>query len=241
MEREALLDPWEESVAAFVEGHIGHPPSRILDVGCGEGWLTRRLAGAGYEVNGVDPEAPDGPLFVRATLEEFGDPDPFDAAVVVLSLHHIGDLAGAVQKIADLLRTGGTLVVAEFAWDLFDDATARWCLDRLPAELDPDHWLHRRCAEIRKSLERGHDLEAVEHYRRWAADEGFHASSTMLEELRSRFRERFFSWTPYLFPELEGVTETEEQDAIRSGAIQASGFRFVGRVNTNDHEGRQPH
>jgi SAM-dependent methyltransferase len=229
VEEETGPDPWEESVAAFVEAHLLMPPSRVLDVGCGNGWLTRRLSGAGYEAKGTDPDAPEGPLFDRLALEEFVDPRPFDAIVGVLSLHHIPGLGAAVRKIADLLRAQGTLAVVEFAWDRFDDATARWCLDRLPPELDPDNWLHRRCAELRNSLQEGKALETAEHFRRWAAEERFHSSRAILEELGKRFREQSFAWSPYLFPDLEGVTEADELGAIESGVIQPIGFRFVGQ------------
>ena len=30
--------------------------ARILDVGCGTGYFTRRFAGEGYDVTGLDPE-----------------------------------------------------------------------------------------------------------------------------------------------------------------------------------------
>jgi SAM-dependent methyltransferase len=56
-------------------------------------------------------------------VEEFSDPGPFDYVVASLSLHHIEDLGSALEKIANLLQAGGTLVVVEFAWDRLDEAT----------------------------------------------------------------------------------------------------------------------
>jgi hypothetical protein len=51
----------------------------------------------------------------------------------------------------------------------------------------------------------------------------------MRRELDSRFTERFFTWMPYLYGELGGVaSEAEEQALIDAGAIQATGFRYVG-------------
>ena len=41
-------------VAAVLEGN----PRRVLDVGCGEGWLARSLAERGIEVTGVDASTP---------------------------------------------------------------------------------------------------------------------------------------------------------------------------------------
>lgn len=224
-------DLWKQSVAVFVVGHLPEAPSRVLDVGCGEGWLTRRLAERGYEVLGVDPKAPEDRLFRRMALEDFSHPQPFDAIVAILSLHHIPDLEAAVRKIGELLETGGRLVVLEFAWDRFDDATAGWCLDRLPPELDEENWLHRRCGELHRRLREGRPLQARDTFHQWAAEEGFRSSSDILGALRISFKERSFSWSPYLFPDLKGVTEGEEADAIESGAIQAVGFRFTAEKN----------
>lgn len=234
MEEETRPSRWEETVAAFVEAHLPGPPSRVLDVGCGSGWLTQRLAAQGHEVRGIDPDAPEGPLFDRTTLEDFPDPGPFDAIVAVLSLHHLHDLEAGVGRIADLLEADRTVVVVEFAWDRCDDVTVMWCLDRFPAEPDPDNWLHERCGELRERYRAGRPLEVKERFRRWAAEEGFHSSSAILQALRNRFRQRSFAWSPYLFQDLEGVTEADEQAAIDSGTIQATGFRFVGEGQPQD-------
>jgi SAM-dependent methyltransferase len=228
METTFDADPWKRDVAGFVEPYLPDAPCRVLDVGCGEGWLSFRLARVGYEVRGIDPEAPEGPLFERVTLEEFRDPGAFDAVVAILSLHHILDLQGAVDRILNLLAPAGSLVAVEFAWDRIDDATAQWALDRLPAQLEEDNWLQKRCMELRERFRSGRRLNAHSHFQRWATEEGLHPSSEMLEELRRRFSERFFSWDPYLYPELEGVTQEEERAAIETGAIQPMGFRFVG-------------
>jgi hypothetical protein len=51
----------------------------------------------------------------------------------------------------------------------------------------------------------------------------------MRGELDVRFAERHFSWEPYLHHELGGpATEELERAVIAAGAIQATGFRYVG-------------
>lgn len=108
----------------FVLSQLGPPPRRVLEVGCGEGELALGLAGAGYDVVAIDPEAPDGPIFRRTTLEAFDEPGPFDAVVASLSLHHVHDLGGALDKLVRLLR--GPLILNEHAWDRLEPMTPEW-------------------------------------------------------------------------------------------------------------------
>ena len=140
---------WQRHVEEFVLGQIDDPPSRVLEVGCGEGELTRALARASHSVTAIDPQAPEGPIFRRARIEEFSGPARFDHVVAILSLHHVEDLGMALGNIADLLSAGGTLVVVEFAWDRIDEATAKWALERLPAASSSGKlsWLGRRFVE----------------------------------------------------------------------------------------------
>jgi 2-polyprenyl-3-methyl-5-hydroxy-6-metoxy-1,4-benzoquinol methylase len=44
--------------AAIVDAVTARAPRRVLDVGCGEGWLARALAGRGIAVTGVDVSPP---------------------------------------------------------------------------------------------------------------------------------------------------------------------------------------
>jgi SAM-dependent methyltransferase len=108
----------------FVLSQLPPAPARILEVGCGEGELARALAAARYEVVAIDPEAPDGPLFRRTTIEAFDDAGSFDAMVASLSLHHVHDLGGALDKLARMLD--GPLILNEHAWDRLEPMTPEW-------------------------------------------------------------------------------------------------------------------
>jgi SAM-dependent methyltransferase len=225
---------WQQRVEEFVLGQIGDPPARALEVGCGEGELARVMARAGHSVTAIDPRAPEGPNFQRVRIEEFSDSRPFDYVVASLSLHHVEDLGRALDKIANLLHAGGTLVVVEVAWDRFDEATAEWALERLPAASSSEKpsWLQRRCWEwARGGGQGGTRVPAEAHFAGWASAKGFHSSRQMLDEFRRRFDECLFAWVPYLFPHLDDDTsEADESAVIEAGAINATGFRYVGTL-----------
>ena len=237
------LAMWQQRVEEFVLDQFGLPPARVLEVGCGEGELAHALARAGHSVTAIDPQAPEGPIFRRVGIEEFTDPDPFDHVVASLSLHHIENLGGALDKIADVLRTGGSLVVVEFAWDRIDEATAEWALERLPvASLsEKPSWLGRRCQEWVRGGPGGERARAESYFAEWAGEEGFHNSRRMRDELGSRFVERFFKWVSYLYPDLgEDTVEADESAAIEARTINATGFRYVGATTPETERSLAP-
>jgi SAM-dependent methyltransferase len=108
----------------FVLSQLPAPPARVLEVGCGEGELAYALVAEGYEMVAVDPEAPEGLIFRRTTIEVFDEADPFDAIVASRSLHHVEDLVAVLDKLARLLR--GPLILNEFAWDRYQPTTREW-------------------------------------------------------------------------------------------------------------------
>jgi SAM-dependent methyltransferase len=99
------------------------PPRRLtLDIGCGEGRLTRDLAERGHNVVGIDVS----PTMIQAARAgnpelEFVEADaaklPFDdgtadLAIAFMSLMDIDDMQGAVREAARVLEPGGRLVAA---------------------------------------------------------------------------------------------------------------------------------
>ncbi len=185
-------------VAWLVDEHLPAAPCRVLEIGCGAGELARELAGQGYAVVAIDPAAPAGDIFRAESLEQFNDPDRFDAVVASRSLHHIANLDAAVAKIATLVRPDGRLLVHEHAWERFDDATARWYLEQ-----------------------GGRAKDWRQHHR------DLHTSEAMLAALARSFTRLHFAWAPYLCGEL-GIPPDEERALIETGAIQATGFSYVG-------------
>lgn len=189
--------------------YLPEPPARVLEVGCGRGELALALRDAGYDVLAIDPEAPEGEIFRRVTLEELSDAGAFDAAVARWSLHHIADLRRAVAKIASLAPL---LVVEEFAWDLVDEPTGEWYEEQ------------RRDAVAAGRELRGPPLAAwEEHYR------GLHGFEAMRSALAREYVGRRFEPWPFLYRYLGGdETEALERAAIADGSIRALGFRWAG-------------
>jgi SAM-dependent methyltransferase len=111
-------------LTAFVLSQLPPPRARVLEVGCGQGGLARALDMEGYEVVAIDPEAPEGPIFRQTTIEALDEPGPFDAVVASLSLHHVHDLGGALDKLVRILR--GPLILNEHAWDRLEPMTPEW-------------------------------------------------------------------------------------------------------------------
>ena len=122
------------SFTAFVLSHLPPPPRRVLEVGCGRGELALALAGAGYDVVAVDPEAPEGPIFRQTAIEELDEPGPFDAVVASFSLHHVHDLDAVLDQLRGLLAPEGVVILDEFGWDLLDEQTVEHY------DLDPTEW-----------------------------------------------------------------------------------------------------
>lgn len=117
---------------------------RILDIGCGEGALSRALAKLGAHVTGYDPFIAGTELtpvgagsyrLVKAAADALPEPDgEADLVLFVFSLHHVpaAKLAGALAEARRALKPSGRLYVAEplaqgphqYVMELFHDETA---------------------------------------------------------------------------------------------------------------------
>ena len=141
--RDALTSSWTENAAAWTaavrEGRIpsrrlatdaavldavlARAPGRVLDVGCGEGWLARALAARGADVTGVDASAPlvaaaqalgGGRFAVLDYGAAVADParlgGPYDVAVCNFALLD-ADPVPLLAALRARLAAGGALVV----------------------------------------------------------------------------------------------------------------------------------
>lgn len=202
------------------------PPARVLEIGCGRlgGFVPDLLRVAGFQAVGVDPEAPEEPGYSRVEFERYEGGERVDAIVACASLHHVVDLGDVLEKARAMLAPDGPLVMVEWSSERFDEATARWCFERLGTPGDEPGWLHRHRAEWQAS---GMSWETF--LQNWLEQERLHDGQEILRELDARFDLLLLEYGPYYFPDLNGVTEAEEQAAIDAGLIKSSRIRYVGR------------
>jgi 2-polyprenyl-6-hydroxyphenyl methylase / 3-demethylubiquinone-9 3-methyltransferase len=112
----ALRNPW---VAAEIERRLGKGPCRVLDVGCGAGFLANALAARGHEVTGVDVaadalavgaarDATRGVRYMRGDAYALPYPDAaFDVVCAMDFLEHVEDPARVVAEAARVLAPSG--------------------------------------------------------------------------------------------------------------------------------------
>jgi SAM-dependent methyltransferase len=185
-------------VIAFVRAALPAPPARVLEVGAGDGTLAEALAGAGYDVVAIDPGS-ESPAVRRVALHEL-DEKPFDAAVAVVSLHHVEPLGESCARLGALVRPGGVLVVDEVDFARVDERAARWWLDRS-----------------------GHPEEALGHL------DHMHPLARLREALQPYFELGEPVRGPYLYRwNMPSDVRAEEEAQIAAGDLPATGARLVG-------------
>lgn len=112
--RYALVNRWDASHLDKVDRLLGSLEGRqVLEVGCGAGHLTKRLAQRGVDIVGIDanPQASevagsDKVRTMEAEALDFDD-DSFDVIISVHALEHIPALEAALVEMARVLRPGG--------------------------------------------------------------------------------------------------------------------------------------
>lgn len=122
--RSGIIDSRERVTnAAIVDAVLTCQPGRVLDLGCGEGWLVRAMVANGVQASGAD--ASQGLIEAARTsgggefhlcsyqdlVQEPGQVGgPFDVIVANFSLLQ-EDLGALLRSISTLLTAGGQLVI----------------------------------------------------------------------------------------------------------------------------------
>ena len=109
-------NPW---VLETLRIRLGSAPLRVLDLGCGAGFLSNELAKAGHAVTGLDASAPSLAIAAardstRTARYELGDAlalsrgiGEFDAVCAMDFLEHVDQPDRVVSEAARVLRPGG--------------------------------------------------------------------------------------------------------------------------------------
>jgi SAM-dependent methyltransferase len=111
---------YDEQILPLVARHVGSA-QRVLDIGCGEGQVARRLAESGADVVGLDPARSQvaeastrggGPSYAQARAEALPcRSDAFDAVVLCLALEHVDAFDLALHEVARVLAPNGRFVL----------------------------------------------------------------------------------------------------------------------------------
>lgn len=138
--------------AALVSMILEQKPQRVLDVGCGEGWLARALSAQGIDVTGIDASAPlieaaralGGATFLVVSYEELARDAsvlgaPFDAIVANFSI--LDDRAEELLRALRPLLARDGRVIVQSVHPLFageGDYADGWRTETFDAI--PDNW-----------------------------------------------------------------------------------------------------
>ncbi len=141
------VDPeYEEQILPIADVELAGA-HRVLDVGCGEGQVARRVAALdGTCVVGVDPtenqlitarDRRGGVTYARAPAEHLPFAgESFDAVVVCLMLEHLDPFEPAIVEVGRVLEPGGRLVLF-LNHPLLQAPGSGWIDDRI---LDEEYW-----------------------------------------------------------------------------------------------------
>ncbi len=108
--------------AALLDLLVPKPGERIIDLGCGTGHLTTKIAEAGAEVVGIDSSSEmvaearslyPNIRFEIADARDFAFAEPFDGVFSNAVLHWVKEPEKAIACVQEALKPGGRFV-AEF-------------------------------------------------------------------------------------------------------------------------------
>jgi hypothetical protein len=208
-------------VEQWVRAHLPPAPARVLEVGAGDGTLARSLRGSGYDVTAIDPKSQSADVLPLALSDLDDLHETFDAAVAVVSLHHVEPLEASIERLASVMHDGSPLLVDEFDVSALDERAASWWLAQriacgakepeMPAEL---------VATMRSKI---HSLDELVHILRHSFDVGEPERGTYL----------------YRWKLDESLRPAEEELAAR-GELPRTGARFIASRRARPRPGASP-
>ena len=131
-----MLSP---DVLQFARGALPPAPARVLEVGAGGGELAAALRAGGHEVVAIDPASETDDVGAVALLD-LDAPARASTPRWRSSRSTMSEpLRESVARLAELVRTGGTLVVDEMDVERFDERAAAWWLEHHEDDHPPEH------------------------------------------------------------------------------------------------------
>jgi 2-polyprenyl-3-methyl-5-hydroxy-6-metoxy-1,4-benzoquinol methylase len=193
----------------WVRAGLPPAPARLLEVGAGDGELAAALRNDGFDVRAIDPAGGAHGVQQVALVDLDAPEAEFDAAIAMLSLHHLEPLDESLSRLAAVLRPGAVLVVDEFDVTTFDRRAADWLLARWREQGREIHGdAGAFTSDVRDHL---HPVALIRE-RLWEA--GFEVGAVEL--------------VPYLHRwHLEPGLREAEVELIASGGLPETGKRFV--------------
>lgn len=231
--------------AALLELLDAKPGEHILDLGCGTGHLTDKIAAGGASVIGIDNSAEmvhqareqyPSLRFEVMDARELTFPGPFDAVFSNATLHWIKEPEKVIAAISKILRPGGRFV-AEFGGKGnvagLTSAVQRACRKLSLSVPAPDAWYFPSIAEYSTLLER-HRLEVTYAYlfdRPTPLEDGQRGLQNWLNMFGSAFGEPF----PTRDESLLAAIEQEARPALYRDGHWTMDYRRLRLVAHKNH------
>ncbi len=229
---------------------------RILEVGCGTGFMSLELARMGHDVIGIDLNQKIIRLAMRtmetdpysktrgslryevADFNKWSDaPGTYDVVLFSRVLHDLPHPKNILFRACGLLKNGGRVVCLEYAYDRTDRRSATW-LYQIRRALELIGWYSSHLPENPKE-----GIDSIMNDALYRRREHINTFGEMRQPLEQRFVKERLSWHCYhcwdIFSDmripdrkrenaLASLFKRMEQLLIDSGEIQPVLFRFVG-------------
>lgn len=212
---------------------------KVLEVGCGPGYMSLELARAGFDVTGVDLSekcvkiarhfadkdphtAERGPLRYLSgdflTMRALRDCS-FDAVVFLGALHHFPDQARILARAETLLKRGGTILVHEPVRDRVTRGNAIF-MHLLRVLMSVQNGFYKSYPIPRDAQAREREFEQLFVQLRYESEDGHNVQSVndneagyaeMYPALVARFEQLSFDWRYAFFHEFIGGLRFDER------------------------------
>ena len=224
------MGPIQKMVSRLAEsGAIRPETTRILDLGCGRGWLTHALSVYGH-AEGLEPtpEAialarglfPGTPFTTGSLADKLGEPDfvPYDLIVSSEVLEHVphSEKSAFVGEIRQALGENGHCIITtprQELWDRCGDSSSQMIED----------WVTEK--EL-VELFRQNGFEAIEHAR------AFPTNAPLARRILVRLERVFPSWTHDVRTSAVGVAIDYASCLYQVWCFETAGFRQTSVTRT---------